>query len=173
MSAARIIAKLPTAHDRQPLIAGVLEGTLTKQDVTVLVDQTLAQPAHRAQDAARSESQEPPAAVAPDAVRLGDRQLARDMTLLRTIIARWTTAASLTAPQRRALQTFMDDELAPDLATLRQALRSPGNGRKNESVTHYVCLSGKTGVAKRGVHYVCLSGKTPYTDESTGAKDPS
>jgi hypothetical protein len=55
------------------------------------------------------------------------------MKLVRAIVARWTAAASLTAPQRRMVEAFVDGELLADLATLRQTLRSADKRRTDDS----------------------------------------
>ncbi len=128
MSAARALAKLPTAAERRPLIDGVLAGKLKKQDIYTLIGETMAVPKMAAEaavepavDAVVARSL-PRAARAPMALN-PDRQLERDITLLRTIVARWKAALPMTTPQRRTVLAFMEDELVVDIEDLLHGLR--------------------------------------------------
>lgn len=128
MSAARAIAKVPTAAERRPLIDGVLAGRLTKQDVYVLVNQTRAVPATTelpragaVTNAAQATAVEP----SPREMHV-DRQLQRDISLLRTILARWKEAPPPTTPGRQQMRAYLEDEVRPNVEALLLELRDTG-----------------------------------------------
>jgi ParB family chromosome partitioning protein len=81
LRAAREIAKVPDPSTRRDLIAGVVEGRLTTQEVRTLVRELVDAP-------------EPPVlALAPTQPTAG-RLVARDIRLLRTTLARWESLAA-------------------------------------------------------------------------------
>ena len=130
MSAARAIAKLPTAEERRPLIDGVLAGKLKKQDIYDLVGETMAGPAmaqvssaEPATDAgvARPRARAARGRATPDV----DRQFQRDISMLRTIVARWKAALPMITPQRRNVLAFMEDEFLGAIEDLLHGLRRP------------------------------------------------
>ena len=132
MSAARAIAKLPTPEERRPLIDGVLAGRLTKQDIYALVDEIMAAPTMPVQSAAgQVAASAPHKSYGRSARETGtadfDRVLQRDISLLRTIFARWKAVLPMTTPQRRKVLTFIEDELHQEIEVLLQQLRPPGS----------------------------------------------
>ncbi|MDP9415913.1 MAG: ParB/RepB/Spo0J family partition protein [Pseudomonadota bacterium] len=128
MSAARAIAKLPTPAERRPLIEGVLTEQLTKQDVYELVGQTLAPlvaepPIQRAPLRPATLLEVPRGAAAAPSPPDFDRTLQRDISLLRTVFARWKDALPMTSSQRRHVLAFMEDDLLQEIEELLHALR--------------------------------------------------
>ncbi|MBA3946161.1 MAG: ParB/RepB/Spo0J family partition protein [Herpetosiphonaceae bacterium] len=128
MSAARAIAKLATAEERRPLIDAVLAGKLTKQDIYEMVSETLA-PVTR--ELSTSEPTNGTAVPVPPAhapreptAPSFDHMLPRDISMLQTIFARWTSALPMTTSQRRNVLGFMEDEFLQDIESLLHALRA-------------------------------------------------
>ena len=141
---ARILAQLPTAELRRPLIEGVANGALNQQDVIARV-RALLQPdtlpagameptPHPSADAVRPAGQEdgrPARALsdrtvaAPAASRSAfSRALDRDMLQITTILSRWRLGArKSTADERTRMLVFVQDQLLPELEALAQELQ--------------------------------------------------
>jgi hypothetical protein len=101
--AAREIAKLQTPEERQPLIEGVVDGTLSKEDIRSIVREST-QPAEQAEPERTpttippdtSTGQEPPSPAPSSQPARSKRPtqttpqiLERDFRTLQTILARW------------------------------------------------------------------------------------
>lgn len=128
ISVAREIAKVPTSAARQPLIEGVISGTLTKEAVRILVRDGATQPV-RSTDGEASVAPVSPADTlrmdeTPNALATAlDRALDRDIPTLRTVFARWRlTAPQLNEQQRERVLRYIEEHLA-ELEQLAETMR--------------------------------------------------
>lgn len=139
LRAARELAKLPDEAERRPLIAGLLDSSLRKADVTEIVRERLASPTQDTdvtddRDAVREQgsSRQPSSAPAPSGVassqalkeQLASRRLDRDITQVQTIFQRWRTELPETAEERAKLIACLD-HLIPQFEELLEALKAP------------------------------------------------
>ncbi len=127
LRAAREIGRLETAAERAPLIAGVVGGTLSTEDVRAVVraattpvptEGELPAPA-----AAPDPAPQPRAAQQPGAGQRDTRaRLKQDREILRTMLARWREMApTLTPAEQALLQDYLDEVRAAE-ALVRAAL---------------------------------------------------
>lgn len=117
--AAREIAKLPTEAARRPLIAGILSGELSKDDISTLVRDR-----GRAETARETPVAKPLERDLPDKHARFDQALDRDIPTLQVVFARWRQALpSMTEQQRERILAYLETHLE-DLEQIMQALRS-------------------------------------------------
>ncbi|MDP9315418.1 MAG: ParB/RepB/Spo0J family partition protein [Chloroflexota bacterium] len=138
LRAAREIAKLPTAEARRPLITGVLNAAFTRDDVTALVRQALAEPAEATPSPMLTTASQEPVVEAgsvparPPRAQSGtvfDRVRSHDIPALRATFARWRLAApNLTPAERTELLAFIDEHIA----VLEQLTVTLGGGSRTE-----------------------------------------
>jgi ParB family chromosome partitioning protein len=139
LRAARELAKLPDEEERRPLIAGLLDSSLRKADVTEIVRERLASPAQDTdvtidRDAARRQgsnrhlSSDPAPSVStssqPPKEQLASRRMDRDITQVQTIFQRWRTDLPETTEERAKLIACLD-RLIPQFEELLEALKAP------------------------------------------------
>lgn len=146
---ARILAQLPTARQRRPLIDGVASGNLTQQDVIARVRDLLerdngadpfaavtgTQPRERETQLRRQEGEAVPttpqvASPDQDAVHSPalssafQRAMERDKTQLLSILSRWRQRVPRSASEEHVnLLLFIQDQLLPQLEALTEELR--------------------------------------------------
>lgn len=131
LRAAREIAKLPDEEERRPLVAGLLDGSLRKADVTEIVRERLA-PATTTDDPdMRLHAGAPPSALPSQGVpplaereQLASRRLDRDIIQVQTIFQRWRTQPP-ESPDERAKLVACLDRLIPQFEELLEALKAP------------------------------------------------
>jgi ParB-like chromosome segregation protein Spo0J len=129
ISAARVIAQLPTAHERRPLIEGIASGTLTHKDVLALVNSGTTAPdivqaneaGAPARHAEERSTQDPSPKQAPTPLT---RALDRDIPMLQAIFSRWRQALNKSRPEERERMLAYIDEHLEELENLTEALRS-------------------------------------------------
>jgi ParB family chromosome partitioning protein len=129
--AAREIAKLQTEEERQPLIAGVVDGTLSKEDIRAIVREATraAEPAEPPGAAAPTDRSEQPATSAParpaqrkPATLATPQMLERDFRTLQTILARWNGLVPEQDQHERMMHYI--DQMLLDIAELTNALQA-------------------------------------------------
>lgn len=139
LRAARELAKLPDEAERRPLIAGLLDSSLRKADVTEIVRERLSSPAHDthvtgdqsgawAQASSRHGSGAPSASASASAQspkeHLASRRMERDIAQVQAIFQRWRTELPETAEERAKLIACLD-RLIPQFEELLEALKAP------------------------------------------------
>jgi ParB family chromosome partitioning protein len=127
--AAREIAKLGSPEERQPLIEGVVQGTLSKEDVRLIVREAT----HPAEVIAQAEAGDAPPAPEPvspapparpqRAIPTTAQMVERDMRVVQTILTRWQGLVADQA-QRTVLLPYAEHVLH-ELTALTHALRDP------------------------------------------------
>lgn len=133
LSAARAIAQLPTAEQRQPLIAGVASGSLTHKAVLALMRDAAAAPPISPPAAPSIPDAPPPAGPARSPVPALNteplpsalmRTLDRDIPTVRSVFARWRLSLPRsTTDERTRMLSFVDAHLA-EMAALATTLRA-------------------------------------------------
>lgn len=119
---AREIAKLPTAHERQPLIEGVLAGRLSKDDVRELVRELIDGPAD-ATDGAWDIPEPATRQRTRRAVLSAEQRLDRDFQTLRVIVSRWEgVLPNLHSAQRKKMLHYIEQHLT-ELEHVTERLR--------------------------------------------------
>ena len=147
---ARILAQVPSAELRQPLIDGIIAGDLTQQDITAQV-RSLQQPhiepwevpnpgargGQAADDLTAAKDELPVGARAAHERRMHDggttarapqspfsRTVDRDMLQLVSMLSRWRMGARKSgADEQRRMLGFIQDQLLPQLEALAQDLK--------------------------------------------------
>ncbi len=142
LRAAREIAKLPDEAERRPLVAGLLDGSLRKADVTEIVRERLAPTtsfgaATLEQDDIAGLDREVQHGVpaSPSSVRRTtgaepteqqySRRLDRDISQVQMIFERWRAHPPESSTERAKLTACLD-ALIPQFEELLEALRTPG-----------------------------------------------
>lgn len=133
--AAREIAKLQTPEERQPLIEGVVDGTLSKEDIRSIVREST-QPAEQAEQAntpattapnAAPGEESPPPESPPQPARskrptqTTPQLLERDFRTLQTILARWN--GLIEDHDQHALMLTYTDRVLREVTDLTNALQ--------------------------------------------------
>lgn len=138
LRAARELAKLPDEAERRPLIAGLLDSTLRKADVTEIVRERLMAPAPdtdvtgdrgatRGQGSRQSSRALVPSVSAssqPSKEQLVSGRMDRDITQVQTIFQRWRSELPQTTEERAKLIACLD-RLIPQFEELLEALKAP------------------------------------------------
>lgn len=140
LRAAREIAKLPDEEERRPLVAGLLEGSLRKADVTEIVRERLSSaptagganhddaslPAHTQQPAYATTS--PLSAQVPSLPQSKEQsapsRIDRDISQVQAIFERWRIHLPEAAADRAKLVACLD-ALIPQFEELLEVLREP------------------------------------------------
>jgi ParB family chromosome partitioning protein len=137
LRAAREIAKLPDETERRPLVAGLLNGSLRKADVTEIVRERLAPPSaniHSGLDVVQQSSTERNNAVITKGEQrsaaanaeelLESKRLERDISQVQLIFERWRTNPPSSAVDREKLTACLD-VLIPQFEDLLDVLKVP------------------------------------------------
>jgi ParB family chromosome partitioning protein len=137
LRAARELAKLPDEEERRPLVAGLLDGSLRKADVTEIVRERLAPAGTTGDDTRGGRAAQPgstpvalPTAPAPSTStkeQPGSTRMDRDIAQVQAIFRRWRTQLPNTADERAKLMACLD-MLIPQVEELLEALKAPEHG---------------------------------------------
>lgn len=136
LRAAREIAKLPDETERRPLVAGLLDGSLRKADVTEIVRERLAPPpigTHHARDVVHlNSSSERHNVAGPKGGQrsstlnseelLDSKRLERDISQVQLIFERWQTNPPSSVADREKLTACLD-ALIPQFEDLLEVLK--------------------------------------------------